>query len=118
MTVDNWNQTELFFPNSQGNMEYGVECLVPRMREAVADVFGICVKDLRGSTRGRAQVALARQVAMYLSHVVLAINNRRIGDLFGRDRSTVTHACKLVEDRRDDPAFDQWQVFIPLAIEE
>jgi hypothetical protein len=26
----------------------------------------------------------------------------------GRDRSTVTHACSIMEERRDDPAFDRW----------
>jgi hypothetical protein len=29
------------------------------------------------------------------------------GRLFGRDRTTVAHACCVVEDRRDDPAFDR-----------
>jgi hypothetical protein len=27
--------------------------------------------------------------------------------LFGRDRTTVAHACLIVEDRRDDPVFDR-----------
>jgi hypothetical protein len=30
----------------------------------------------------------------------------RGGHLFERDRTTVAHACGLVEDRRDDPDFD------------
>jgi hypothetical protein len=30
----------------------------------------------------------------------------RVGAAFGRDRSTAAHACHMVEDRRDDPAFD------------
>ena len=29
-----------------------------------------------------------------------------VGHLFERDRTTVAHACGLVEDRRDDPDFD------------
>jgi chromosomal replication initiation ATPase DnaA len=29
-----------------------------------------------------------------------------VGHLFDRDRTTVAHACSLVEDRRDDPDFD------------
>jgi len=29
-----------------------------------------------------------------------------VGHLFERDRTTVSHACGLVEDRRDDPDFD------------
>ncbi|QEL26541.1 hypothetical protein FQV39_11825 [Bosea sp. F3-2] len=57
---------------------------------------------LRGATRGRQQVALARQVAMYLAHVTFGLSLTRVGTCFGRDRTTVRHACALVEDRRDD----------------
>jgi hypothetical protein len=30
-----------------------------------------------------------------------------VGILFGRDRTTVAHACSLVEDGRDDPELDR-----------
>jgi hypothetical protein len=45
---------------------------VPReaIEQAVVQVFGVGQEDLRRITRGRAKVALARQVAMYLAHVV------------------------------------------------
>ena len=33
---------------------------------------------------------------------------RDIGHAFGRDRTTVGHACHVVEDRRDDAAFDNF----------
>jgi chromosomal replication initiation ATPase DnaA len=29
-----------------------------------------------------------------------------VGHLFERDRTTVAHACGLIEDKRDDPDFD------------
>lgn len=57
--------------------------------------------------RGSADAALARQMAMYLCHVGFGMSLARVAVAFGRDRSTVGHACHLVEDRRDDPAFDQ-----------
>ncbi len=57
--------------------------------------------------RGSADAAFARQMAMYLCHVGFGISISRVALAFGRDRSTVGHACHLVEDRRDDPAFDQ-----------
>ena len=47
-----------------------------------------------------------RQVAMYVCHVVLRLSMSEIGAAFGRDRTTVGHACNVVEDRRDDAAFD------------
>ncbi|WP_246664922.1 helix-turn-helix domain-containing protein [Neorhizobium sp. P12A] len=49
-----------------------------------------------------------RQIAMYVCHVALQIPLHEIGLAFGRDRTTVGHACHVVEDRRDDPAFDDF----------
>ena len=49
-----------------------------------------------------------RQIAMYVCHVALQIPLYEIGKAFGRDRTTVGHACHVVEDRRDDPAFDDF----------
>lgn len=47
-----------------------------------------------------------RQIAMYVCHVVLRLSLSDIGVAFGRDRTTVGHACNVVEDRRDDATFD------------
>ena len=82
---------------------------VPReaIEQAVIQVFGIAYKDLRRTTRGRAKVALARQVAMYLAHVGCGLSLSETGRLFERDRTTVAHACGVIEDRRDDPIFDR-----------
>lgn len=49
-----------------------------------------------------------RQIAMYVCHVALQIPFADIGPAFGRDRTTVGHACHVVEDRRDDAAFDEF----------
>lgn len=49
-----------------------------------------------------------RQISMYVCHVVLQISLTDIGYAFRRDRTTVGHACHVVEDRRDDPAFDDF----------
>ena len=43
---------------------------------------------------------------MYLAHVGLGLSYTDAGRLFGRDRTTVAHACRLVEERREDPRFD------------
>ncbi len=77
------------------------------IEQAVVQVFGVGQEDLRRITRGRANVALARQVAMYLAHVVCGMTLTDTGRLFGRDRTTVAHACGVIEDRRDDPLFDR-----------
>lgn len=72
----------------------------------VLSVFEVEETDLAQPSRGRAQVALARQIAMYLHHVILGRTLTDIAREFGRDRTTVAHACRLVEDRRDEPEFD------------
>ena len=76
------------------------------IESAVAAVFEVAVEDLRGRTRGSVRTAFARQVAMYLAHVGCGVSLTEVGHLFERDRTTVSHACGLVEDRRDDPDFD------------
>ncbi|PTW57688.1 DnaA-like protein [Breoghania corrubedonensis] len=72
----------------------------------VAAVFGVAPDALKAPTRSRAPVAFARQVAMYVAHVGFGLSLSEVGRLFGRDRTTAGYACRLVEDRRDDPAFD------------
>jgi len=56
--------------------------------------------------RGPQRAAFARQVAMYLVHVAFGLSFETIGRAFGRDRTTVAHACRVVEDNRDDIWFD------------
>jgi hypothetical protein len=75
--------------------------------EAIAKVFGISPRALGTSTRGRAPAARARQVAMYVTHVSCGMSLTDVGALFSRDRTTVSHACAVIEDQRDDPVFDR-----------
>lgn len=74
---------------------------------ATAVAFEIETKDLRRRTRGRAHAAFARQVAMYLAHVAYGLTYSDVGRVFERDRTTVAHACEVVEDRRDDAVIDR-----------
>lgn len=74
---------------------------------AIGVVFEIEVRDLRSQTRGTAETAFARQVAMYLAHVSCGLTFTDIGRMFQRDRTTVAHACGLIEDRRDDARVDR-----------
>lgn len=76
------------------------------LETVVGDVLAIPFEQLRQSTRGCADVAFARQMAMYLAHVHFQLSLTEVGRIFNRDRTTVAHACALVEDRRDDPAIE------------
>ncbi|WP_244447141.1 helix-turn-helix domain-containing protein [Hoeflea sp. BAL378] len=65
-------------------------------------------RDLPGAVAGRRRGCHVRQIAIYLSHVVLSVPYRTIAVAFGRDRTTVVHACAVVEDRRDDVGYDRF----------
>jgi chromosomal replication initiation ATPase DnaA len=72
----------------------------------VAAAFNVGREALEAHGRGPAPTAFARQVAMYLGHTAMALTFTRAGAAFGRDRTTAAHACRLVEERRDDPRVD------------
>jgi hypothetical protein len=74
---------------------------------AVTQIFGVDHAGLASDRRGAARIAEARQVAMYLAHVACGLSLTDVGRLFSRDRTTVAHACAVIEDRRDDEAFDR-----------
>jgi chromosomal replication initiation ATPase DnaA len=71
----------------------------------VSAAFGLDQGAVR-SRRRDATVSFARQVAMYLGHTRLGLSYAAAGRLFGRDRTTARHACRQVEDRREDPRVD------------
>ncbi len=77
------------------------------VQHVVSIAFGVCAHDIAASTRRNAATALARQVAMYLTHIAYEMSLTRVAQAFNRDRTTVTHACHLIEDMRDDTRFDE-----------
>ncbi len=72
----------------------------------VSRAYGVCETALRSPNRCDAQIAEARQVAMYLGHVGFGCSFTQIGEMIGRDRTTAAHACQKVEDKRDFSDFD------------
>lgn len=73
-------------------------------------LFGISSKELRQTGKPCLAVARIRQLAMYVAHVTLHLSMKEVGVGFARDRTTVLHACHLIEDLRDDPEFDRLTV--------
>ena len=71
-----------------------------------AAAFAVPVGELAASSRRSSYIAFARQSAMYLAHVSFGLSYSEVGRAFGRDRTTAAYACRLIEDRRDDPAVD------------
>lgn len=72
--------------------------------------YALGVKGIEIMARGRGSrlASKGRQLSMYLAHVGLGWSIGRVADAFRRDRSTVAHACQLIEHERDDEAFDHW----------
>jgi chromosomal replication initiator protein len=77
-----------------------------RIRERVANVFGVTVEALSSKKRTK-EITMPRQVAMYLIRELLDLPLVEIGRLFGgRDHSTVIHSIqKVEEDLATDDAF-------------
>ena len=79
-------------------------------REAVlvvAEAFGVSTEQILSKRRAKAPIVLARQLAMYLSHIVGQLSLAQVSEEFGRDRTTVGYSCHSIEDRRDSPMFDE-----------
>ncbi len=76
------------------------------IEQCVRSVFRLPCSAIASRAR-HGRVSLARQIAMYLAHVAFSLSLTQTGRLFGRDRTTVAHACGVVEDLRDDPAIDK-----------
>lgn len=82
-----------------------------------AFALGLKAEDVLRGGRGSSAESRARHIAMYLMRTALGISLSRVARAFVRDRSTVSYACQVVEDLRDDPDFDIWieQLSVGLA---
>jgi len=68
------------------------------IRLAVAEYYSVSVEDLLSARRNK-EIALPRQVGMYLTREMTSLSTTRIGDFYGgRDHTTVLHACRAVAD--------------------
>ena len=86
--------------------------------DVLSSAFNVSVSKMLTSSRQRASVASARQIAMYLCNVVGQLSLREIAIEFDREPSTVSHACHVIEDRRDDGVFDRQITFLEDAMRE
>ena len=94
--------------------ELSIESVVKKASELTK----VKEKDLVGKSR-KAEIALARQLSMYLCRDVLGASLNKIGLFFGgRDHSTVIHALKVVEDKKQkDDNFCKKVEFIKKSFE-
>ena len=70
------------------------------VQKIVCDFYNISLADIKAKRRTK-DIALPRQVAMYLSKQVTGSSLSDIGKHFGgKDHATVIYACKQIEERR------------------
>jgi len=74
------------------------------IQRIVCEHFGLTLNDLKSKRRTQ-NLAVPRQIAMYLSRKLVSASFPVIGEKFGgRDHSTVIHACTVVSQRQEADA--------------
>ncbi|OHD21185.1 MAG: hypothetical protein A2Y34_01990 [Spirochaetes bacterium GWC1_27_15] len=77
---------------------YSSPVSVDKIIHTVAEYFNLKSHDITGNKRTKS-IALARQVAMYLSRKTTRLSTTQIGTYFGdKEHGTVMHATKKIED--------------------
>lgn len=97
-------------------MEMDVDAFDPQKDEdcvelaaaLVAYALGLKTDEILARGRGRQAIVQARQITIYLSCTGLGMSLSRVSRALLRDRSTASHACQVIEDRREDADFDVW----------
>jgi len=68
------------------------------IKDIVSEHFGIDIEDMESNSR-KHEIALARQMAMYLAKNLTRLSLKNIGAAFGgRDHSTVLHSLKTIDN--------------------
>ena len=80
-----------------------------RARQVVCMLAGVLglSEDLILNSQSRPAI-VARHIAFTIARNAFGMSLARLAVAFGRDRSSVAHACRVLEERRDDLAFDHW----------
>ena len=79
-------------------------------------VYRVDMGYLLGPSRGGKHLSLARQKMYYLAHCCCGISYTELGGLTRRDRTSIAHGCRRIEDLRDDVGVDKSLFFIELAL--
>ncbi len=93
---------DLEIAKEQLNLTEGYEekiLTIDNITKAVANYFKLPLGDIKGKAR-KAELVLARHIAMYMTHKILKKTLEDIGDYFDkRDHSTVIHAIDKINKK-------------------
>jgi chromosomal replication initiator protein len=78
------------------------------IQKILCEHFALKLADMKAKKRTK-EIALPRQIAMYLSKQLTGLSLSDIGKNFGgKDHATVIYACKQIEEKRTkDEAFNR-----------
>ena len=83
---------DIIHDNHTGNVSIGL------IQQLVSEAYGYSIEDLLSQNR-TAELATARQVAMYLAREKTEESLQQIGRAFNKkDHTTVIHACRKIEE--------------------
>lgn len=68
------------------------------IKKATAEYYSISVSDLNSKGKNK-NIAMPRQISMYLCRTLTGQSLKSIGQSFGKDHSTVVHACNKMEEK-------------------
>jgi chromosomal replication initiation ATPase DnaA len=93
-----------------GRSRYALTCVRPaavrRIQAAVAQAYGFSSSEAILVRRRDPRIALARQVACYLSRKLTPCSLKEIARAFGQDHTTVMHGVRKIENfLKSDPTF-------------
>lgn len=76
-------------------------------REIASAVLLVPIEEIARPNRSVTATCQARHLAIYLAHVVFQVPLGTIALHFGRDRTSVAHAVRRIEDGRDEEEFER-----------
>jgi len=82
----------------------------------VSIVYRLPISAILDRRRGRRKVSDARQLCQYLCHISFQHSFAKIGKTFNRDRTSVAHACRRIEDQRDIEHYDMAIEFLGVGV--
>jgi len=69
--------------------------------KAVCNFFNISISDIIGKSRMK-NVVLPRQITIYLMRNLTSLSLKEIGNLFGKDHTTIIHSIEKIQDLKKD----------------
>lgn len=78
------------------------------IRLMTSEMFSLICERSHIGRDSRRYLTHTRHIAMYICHVTLGLPMANVAAGFGFDRSTVSYACQTVEQRRDDPTYEEF----------